>query len=567
MSEETAIDTEQQTEETNEQSLQFIAAEDLRKKKLLPKFPAWSITIEDLQKWLDLLTTDQLPRVLIYLYRTMPIIVRQQVDPNADTNIDKVSGIDENNLRNWKLKDVRNGWIKNSHGGGGYRLDICDTANPNKKGKGGKLGECRFVIPENEAEPIINLHELNMGAKENKAYINKLVAQGKIDKDYNVIETNRQNGNGDAAIAAMKEAFAMAEKLNASQQAVFKKEMGVSDASSKAMGDILTEIVKQNDPKKQMDQMLTMVTALTTAMKSTTPPVVSQPDNTTAILKLMMDQSQQNMQMFMKMMDMQIAAITNNKATATTNPSDPMDLMDRLMAVTDRMMQWREGKSDTVSTEEEPKDWKDKLLDIGEKIATPLALSWLQKQYAQPTGVGIQSGLANPPAQFSPPHSALPKAQPNQTHVGAGRPYSPYAPGAQIAAPTTQQQIQPEPALNPEVVGQVQQPQQTPPQGVEVLQAIAAYGPMITEKMIAGVKGYDFGEWVKNGFGITPIMLVKKYPAEQILAMIKQQIPQFWEAVQHLGDEYVINWIDEFGRTEEILDKLDQEDDGESSPL
>lgn len=562
MSEETLETDISETPPADGKSLQYIEAEDLRKKKQLPKFPAYQLTLEDLQAWLNLLTMDQLPRVLIYLYRTMPIIVRQQVDPNADTNIDKVTGLDENDLKHWKLQDIRNNWIKPIHGGGGYRLDICDTANPNKKGKGSKLGECRFVIPDSEAEPIINLHELDMGKKENKAYINKLVAQGKLDKDCNVIETKANNDG--AIVTAMKEAFAMAEKLNASQQAVFRKELGISDSSGKATTDVMLEMIKQNDPKKQMDQILTMVTALTTAMKSNAP-VAAPQDNTAVLIKLMMDQNQQNMVLFTKMMDMQIESIkatANTKAQVNPGGVDPMDVVERMFSFADRINAYKNGQSEQLA-DDEPKTWQDKAFDIVEKVGTPLAMAWLQKQYSNAGPAMPQPGM--PTAQFSPPQSALPKPQPNGVNTGAGRPYSPYGPGA----PTAPQQttpVQQEVPINPEVLppNGTPQPQQ---EGVEVIQAIAAYGPMIAEKMVAGVKGYDFGEWVKNGFGITPIMIVKKYPAAQIVAMVKQHIPQFYQAVQHLGDEYITNWIDEFGRTEEILDRLDKEDDMEDSPL
>src|ERR1700690_2003125 len=93
-------------------------AEEMRAKRELPKKPGDVVSFHEMLDWLKLLTPEMQQRILLYIYRTEPLINRQLVDPQAANSIDVLS--DGFNL-------LTEDYFINNHGGGKYKIIVFDA--------------------------------------------------------------------------------------------------------------------------------------------------------------------------------------------------------------------------------------------------------------------------------------------------------------------------------------------------------------------------------------------------------------------------------------------------------
>lgn len=161
--------------------------------KKLPPFPAKTIRADKANifwDWVSEVDESEFDHLVPYLYRTWPIIDRQRVDSKASLNIDKLGDKQTLNLE----------YIKQTHGNGSYKITVNDV-NKAVNGKGGTIGSVYLDIKEPGLEPILRLDELDFGHRENKVYVDKLIAQGKISPDGKVTQvTPTQNMGNDPAV-------------------------------------------------------------------------------------------------------------------------------------------------------------------------------------------------------------------------------------------------------------------------------------------------------------------------------------------------------------------------------
>jgi hypothetical protein len=504
-------------------------AEKIKDSVKFPKFPSRQVSVEVLQEWVNMLTIDMLPNLFIYVYRHFPIVVNQLADPDSKNNIEKLSGTTENG-KNEKLNDIYN-WIKREHGGGLFRLDIIDIAQPPKVHR---IGECRINIPMMEVDPILNLHTLDVENKENRAYVNKLIAQGKLHgRTKEVIEPSK-GGPTTEVYGFMKDMLEMVKGMSQSQVDSLRKQLSANEgnSSNKDLQQIMIEVMKQNDPAK----LIGLINAITSTKSKE-----SNGDSVNlqlVLIKMMELQSQANTAMMGFMMKM-------------------MDVFDKMLGAFERFTAMKGGKGNG-DDDDRPKGIWDRVADIAERVAEPLSMvianKMMMPSMVPGNGNGNQGQMGmtgtdnNAGSRYTPPASALPNKQ-----IAGTKPYNAYDPNTNRAAQQAAQRqanVVPQQQVNPQVVNNPQQQQQTPltPQQ-ELTQAIMMYGNMIMNALNSGMTGEKFAQWVVEGFGIQPIMSIRRFTLEQVMETVKS-IPEFWNAVSALGEEYIGNWIHEFATFE-----------------
>src|ERR1700743_3651147 len=134
---------------------------DLWEHLKLPKLPCKigsTISLNIAEDWFKLITNeDAQDRIWIYVYRLWPVIIR----PRQQRNIDKTP------LRLYSFNK-----IIATHGGGEYKYIVNDTNTTQT------LFNVKVTIDSSLYDPIINLKELDLQAKENVSYVEALKNKG-----------------------------------------------------------------------------------------------------------------------------------------------------------------------------------------------------------------------------------------------------------------------------------------------------------------------------------------------------------------------------------------------------
>jgi hypothetical protein len=269
-------------------------AKAIKEKRKLPEKPGDRVSFKDFDAWQRLLTPDMCEdnRIILYIYRQEPVIIRQKVDATADNNIDV-----------WPLSPdamFTEPYMISHHGGGTYKIVVKDCDKP-KTTKGGFF-EAKLTIPINLHEPKLDYREVDWDHPHNKGFKAWARAAGKIDNNNMPVEMIRkENGNAapnDAMVQMTKTVLEFASKMNEKDQNQLKTQLGANDLS-KSIGDILLEQMKQQDPNKQ----LATITQLITAMQA-----MNKPDNTMAtimpmFLQMMTAAQERSDKMFMMFME------------------------------------------------------------------------------------------------------------------------------------------------------------------------------------------------------------------------------------------------------------------------
>lgn len=259
-------------------------AEEIRTKRALPRKPGESVSFQELNNWFKLLTPDMVEdnRLIIYLYRLDPTIIRQKVDPSATNNIDVITDV---------LNGISEDSIIQNHGGGKYKLVVRDLDNENSKGG---FFSARLTINQQQYPAKLDLREVDWDATANKGYKAYCRAMKLIDENNMPITIESKakdtaSGSDSSMVAAMKIAMDFATKMSDKEQVELKRKIGGDEAISKTMETLFLEKMKQEDPNKQLNSLTTILTA----MKTMQPEPVK--DNTMTVIMPMFMQMMTNM--------------------------------------------------------------------------------------------------------------------------------------------------------------------------------------------------------------------------------------------------------------------------------
>lgn len=255
-------------EEDSLEEMEGLSLADASKERKLPDFPAKRIEANKsylFWEWAEQLVEEDFEHLVIYVYRHYPVIDRQINNPRAGKNIDKLSSKATCNLKH----------IIENHGSGLYKLLVNDI-NKAVNGKGGTLGACMLSIQESDKPPILVLDELVIDHPDNRSYVDKLKAEGKLTGDGRIM-TPQQGGDNSQLVALMGR---MLEKLT--NPATQPRDTSASDVSkmyvdaNKTMLDMVKEQVKTDGP----DKLLTMLSALKE--------MIPKPENNNSMLEVLL---------------------------------------------------------------------------------------------------------------------------------------------------------------------------------------------------------------------------------------------------------------------------------------
>jgi hypothetical protein len=214
---------------------------EVMEQELIP-FPAKNIESNRdylFWEWMETLREVDWNHIMMYLYRELPVIDRQQIDPKAKINIDAIS----------------HPWNKNStdfltrHGSGKYKVLINDN-NKAVKGKGGTIGTVRFEVNDPEYPPVFILEELVVDHPSNKSIVAKLVAEGKLNIEGKVMA--QQGGSDNAALIGLLTRL-IEQQRQQPQQVKDTTADNIGQMYVKAsdsMMNMLKDQVKADDPEK-----------------------------------------------------------------------------------------------------------------------------------------------------------------------------------------------------------------------------------------------------------------------------------------------------------------------------
>ncbi len=269
-------------------------AKELKNKRTLPTKPGSKVSFQQMNDWLALLTPEMLEgnRVIIYVYRLDPPIIRQKVDPKASNNIDVIVDV---------LGGIKEDYFIETHGGGKYKLVIKDVDNPTDS-KG--FFESQLVINMQEYPPKVDLRDVDFDSSSCKGFRAWCKAKGLIDDNNMPVEIKSKDGSqlntSDSMVQAMKLAMEFADKMSDKDREKFKRDIGGDNALGKSIGEIFLEKMKQEDPNKQLQTIVTLISA----MKSMQPE--PRPDNSMSnmmpIINMMMETSNKQFALLVEMM-------------------------------------------------------------------------------------------------------------------------------------------------------------------------------------------------------------------------------------------------------------------------
>ena len=275
-------------------------AAEIKQQRELPPKPGMNVNFAELKQWLALLPDTAEDRVSIWVYRLDPVINRQLVNPEADNNIDSI-------YRDFKLLDEE--YFISRHGGGSYRLIVKDE-DKGKPVKGGFF-QASLYIPMSLHPPKLNLKEVEWDNNKNKGYRSWAIAQRLItENNMPVIEKDESKQATSTGVDAnmLKMMLDFTAKMSDKEQLALKQKIGGEDAVSKSMNELFLEKLKQEDPNKQSQTMIAMITAI----KGMQPEVKS--DNTLAlIMPMFMTMFQQMGEAANRQMTLLVEMLKSNK--------------------------------------------------------------------------------------------------------------------------------------------------------------------------------------------------------------------------------------------------------------
>lgn len=479
-------------------------AEEIKQRRALPPKPGNLVKFSELQEWLTLLPEDAKDRVTIWVYRRAPVINRQLVDPTADNNIDTIySGFD-------KLTEE---YMKSNHGGGNYKFVIKDEDKP-LDAKGGYF-QAVLNVDMLEFPPKLDLREVEWDHQHNKGYkswcrAKKLINDNNMPVIEKVGDTPPVTNGVDANMLKMMLDFTA--KMSDKEQEALKRKVGGEDAISKSMNELFLEKLKQEDPSKQMN----MVVSLVTAMQSMQPK--PQPDNTLAtIIPMFMTMMQQANESANRQMTFMVEMMKANQPKEREE-TDELDKLQKLLAIAKEIKGGGSAPEKTVT---------ESIIEAAGAILPGVLDLAGRVMAANAVAKGMTTG--QPQQQVRPDNSQVITEQ-----------------NKQLQQPQVQQGAQ--------VIGDDKS---------KAIQMIQAFTPQIITHLAGD--GYEFGLWIAQGYGDMIAASIANLGPDKLMEAAKG-VPEFWNQVASTyGEPHFRKWLESLCNYKQIVEELDKEEANENS--
>jgi hypothetical protein len=531
-------------------------AKKLREARELPKPPGKTLDWETGVKYLNLLTPDQWKRLSPYMYRLFPVINREP-----------------------KYIDVFPGpftWdqVKVKHGGGRYKIIVKDVDSTKRK-YDDSFFEIEFEIPLVDCDPILNYEELDLNAMKNRSYIDNLKARHILDasgRPFSGGNGNNSNPN-DLSSFMLKEMFSKFMNMNTEQQNAIRAGMRTDDtAMAKALDlvqktgergmDLILEKAKQEDPMKLANMFLTLFDKMGNKAGN---------------------ENNANDKYIMMMMTMMQE---NAKVVQASSASQNQLLMELLKMEKEKNEQKEVEKGDEFGTVE-------KVLKLAEMLGlrrgNPLSEGegeglWGKLIEVAPQGLAVLNNIIM--AAMNRPSQNFVGNQPINNQGGAERTgYLARGINQNYNPPPIQNEV----VRNPEVVttqpiqnpSNFQQFQTANKQIVEMQKTnqpiqnqtlnqpqnqnldISLYTNFVYTAMIQNTPGYEFAISVTNMIGREKYLEVTRLGEENLTGMFKAS-PENWNRLINMfGEEKVKKFVHEFVHSDEIIEKMENEEEME----
>lgn len=508
-------------------------ATKLVEERKLPPTPGKRVAFDVMTRWLQALTPNQMERIIVYVYRHIPVIRR---DPKYIDVLHESFDYD---------------YMKRKFGGGKYGFWVKDTDDERV------LFEAWLSIAITEHEPILNLSELDFNHKDNRSYIDLLRAQGKVDANNQVItpathnpQTQQSTGmNMQDAIAAVRDIVSLTNNMAQSQRAEVISKKGEEAGINKTILEFLVKQMENNDPNKALASTLQLMKLIQPPPPASPPP----PDNTLLTTMLTMvnsmnAQMQQQQMQFMQLMQDANGRMIEAIKSSTTNQKDPFILVERVLGLQERLGSLGRGEATEQTT-------FDKAMDVVERVGLPMvnviANAIAMKNAGMPIPVESSDGTNNNPAI---PLSNV-SANPN--------------PNARAVIPYNIQQQRQQQQQNQNQNRMSMQTPQSPmspmsPQSEvidqDLFNTISQYGMMVINSIQSGVDGASFGNNLESLLGIAVVsQIISK--GEQVITSTFRAHSKFWNVVAPTPEreQFMKEWIREFVHYKEILQAEENE--------
>lgn len=496
------------------------AATKLQQENRIPPKPGDNVDEVQLQKWLDLLTPAMWDKLMIYINRLYPRINRKMGDPDAYKYIDVVTR---------EAIETSGGTIRKhivqNHGGGKYILYINDTSRTAQKQT---VFEAFCTITFDEADPKLNLDEVELHNKENASYVAYLQNKGILDAQKRVIKQGSAAGNsggntsGGSNISELGNLFTQIattmQKLNPQQK---------DDLAGKGMTEIFLERLKQEDPNKQFVGMAAMLAA----MKDMFPkPDTSNSLSMKDVIQMMNENHTKQIEMFKMMLDSQ------QKNSGKDEDSD-LDKLIKWKTALPELFGRRGGSGD-----EREKSTAEIVIDAVKEVGLPV-LGIVSQMIQAKTGAVPIIPVTPGQAQAHMDNMQRQQTQHNPAAIAAAAPQPP----------------------DNVIPIQQAQPGEQEDKGLVLLQTyLLNFGNMIVNSLKNGQTGIDVGEYIK---GLAPMLgedvyeVIKAQGKDKLLLAMKS-IPAFWQQTGELyGEKRMEQFVEEFMEFEEILQREEDEDE------
>lgn len=490
--------------------------------------PAACITNWDtFESWINTFTKYQWQNFMGYLYRVTPVINR----PQGERYIDKFPGT----LESGRDANLNLEYITAIHGGGKYKLVVNneslirmkrDAVTGKQTRNAGEVCEVKFSISWDKKHPVINLAELVLGHKENKAYIELLIKEGKLTPD----------GRIATPAAPTSDTAAVTKELTELLKTVMSTRERGGDTSGflNAMANMqkqMVDIVKDQRGSKSELEIITVLIPVLQGLIENKNPKGTGDD---MLVKLLISANETNAKLLEK-----ILTTKSEPPPPPPPPVDPFASLDKMLDIQKKLQEMNPANvAATSDDDDDDRGKKKKPMDYVMEslpILLPSALSLLGA-----ITVRLMGGDPNQQQQQQSQYTQPMHQQPLQLPA-SGQPMT-------LDQPTTQQ---PNPNTNAGLP--TQQPLATPghmtipnPQDQinRLLPVIRDHGQIIIQAIYDGEHGANFAEMLQRFLGKATYITICSLGEAGILQAFKS-VPEFWATLTN-KEEQVKQFIKEF---------------------
>ncbi len=469
-------------------------AEQLIAKRELPKPPGKTVTFSEMQDWLSLLTIEMWDRVIVYLYRDLPVIIRQLSSSENPKYIDVYH------------EPFTEEQVIETHGGGKYSLWVNDTDVP--KGKNGNLFRAKLTVSMSQYQPKLIYEELDINCKDNMGYLQWLKAKGILDERGKVMDISKAQSGGSNSgdmVALFKEFSTFFTKLSADQQNNVKKQLvGEEGGLGKAIGDILLEKMKQEDPNKMINTLVALMNAVKPQANGS-----SNSSEISMMERVIQMQSDHNKAMI---------ELMRERNSGKEEKEDTFSALDKMLDVMEKLGFSRRGGGSNKS------GWEIGL-ELAREVAGPV--------------FNMVSNIIAAKASGNPGVKPIITQVANNGLQGMG-----------VDDNNNMQQSE-----QPKVAGALPM--------AELMPYLQQAAPIILMQLNQGKQGWEFADSLVGMYGAGIHAKISSYGVDGIISVMKS-MPEFWNPVSTtFGEAHMQKWVNDFIHYEEVIAELEDDSEGE----